>query len=101
MSVAMFPDSEIASQFKMAHSKSMYGLNHGLTPHFKSLLDDTLKWTTQVPWPNRRFITYWLTQWVSCNRYWSYHYQIFLLTWGWPKKYTSLVKSAEGSIYEK
>ena len=40
---AMFPDSAIALQFQMARSKSMYELNHGLAPHFKSLLVETLQ----------------------------------------------------------
>ena len=40
---AMFPDSAIALQLQMAHSKSMYELNHGLAPHFKSLLVETLQ----------------------------------------------------------
>ena len=40
---AMFPDSAIALQFQMACSKSMYKLNHGLAPHFKSLLLETLQ----------------------------------------------------------
>ena len=40
---AMFPDSAIALQFQMAHSKSMYELNHVLSPHFKSLLVETLQ----------------------------------------------------------
>ena len=39
----MFPDSAIASQFKMARSKSIYEIKYGLTPHFKSLVDATLK----------------------------------------------------------
>ena len=43
MFMTMFPDSAIASQFQMARSKSMYELNHGLAPHFKSILVDTLK----------------------------------------------------------
>ena len=38
----MFPDSKIASQFRMAHSKAMYEINHGLAPYFKTVLNDTL-----------------------------------------------------------
>ena len=39
----MFPDSKIASQFRMARSKAMYEINHGLAPYFKTILNDTLK----------------------------------------------------------
>ena len=37
LSAAMFSDSAIASQIKMARSKSIYKVNHGLALHFKSL----------------------------------------------------------------
>ena len=35
---AMFPDSKIAEAFSMGRTKSMYMINHGLAPFFKSLL---------------------------------------------------------------
>ena len=38
----MFPDSKIASQFRMVRSKAMYEINHGLAPYFKTVLNDTL-----------------------------------------------------------
>ena len=34
---AMFPDSKVAGSFSMARTKSMYYLNHGIYPYFKSL----------------------------------------------------------------
>ena len=34
----MFPDSKIAEAFSMGRTKSMYMINHGLAPFFKSLL---------------------------------------------------------------
>ena len=34
----MFPDSDIAQQFSMGRTKSMYVINHGLAPLFKSQL---------------------------------------------------------------
>ena len=39
----MFPDSKIASQFRMARSKAMYETNYGLAPYFKTILNDNLK----------------------------------------------------------
>ena len=39
---AMFPDSEIAGSFSMARTKSMYAINHGIYPYFKSLLLSSL-----------------------------------------------------------
>jgi len=38
----MFPDSKTAKSFSMARTKSMYAINHGLSPYFKSLLDESL-----------------------------------------------------------
>ena len=35
---AMFPDSKIAASFSIARTKSMYAINHGIDPYFKSLL---------------------------------------------------------------
>ena len=35
---AMFPDSKIAEAFSVGRTKSMYMINHGLAPFFKSLL---------------------------------------------------------------
>ena len=35
---AMFPDSKLAEAFSMGRTKSMYMINHGLAPFFKSLL---------------------------------------------------------------
>ena len=35
---AMFPDSKIAEAFSMGRTKSMYMINHGLAPFFKSFL---------------------------------------------------------------
>ena len=59
---AMFPDSKIAEAFSMGRTKSMYMINHGLAPFFKSLLlselnksdififffDESLKQVTQT-----------------------------------------------------
>ena len=39
---AMFPDSKIAGSFSMARTKSMYAINHGICPNFKSLLLSSL-----------------------------------------------------------
>ena len=39
----MFPDRKIALQFRKAHSKAMYEINHGLAPSFRTTLNDTLK----------------------------------------------------------
>ena len=39
---AMFPDSKIAGSFSMARTKSMYAINHGTCPNFKSLLLSSL-----------------------------------------------------------
>ena len=39
----LFPDSKIALQFRMARSKAMFEINHGLAPYFKTILNDTLK----------------------------------------------------------
>ena len=39
----MFPDSAIASAFKCGEMKSAYLINHGIAPHFKSLLSEKLK----------------------------------------------------------
>ena len=39
----MFPDSDIASAFKCGEMKSAYLINHGIAPHFKSLLSDRLR----------------------------------------------------------
>ena len=39
---AMFPDSKIAGSFSMARTKSMYAINHGIYPYFKSLLLSSL-----------------------------------------------------------
>jgi len=39
----MFPDSEIVSAFKCGEMKSVYLINHGIAPHFKSLLAERLK----------------------------------------------------------
>lgn len=41
--VAMFPDSKIAKSFNMARTKSMYIINHGLYPYFKSMLLSTVQ----------------------------------------------------------
>lgn len=38
----MFPDSAIASSFTCGEIKSSYLINHGIAPHFKSLLSDKL-----------------------------------------------------------
>ena len=38
----MFPDSAIASSFKCGEVKSSYLINHGIAPHFKSLLSDKM-----------------------------------------------------------
>ena len=35
---AVFPDDKIAEAFSMGRTKSMYMINHGLAPFFKSLL---------------------------------------------------------------
>ena len=35
---AMFPDSKITEAFSMGRTKSMYMINHGLAPFFKSLV---------------------------------------------------------------
>ena len=40
---AMFPDSDIAQQFSMGHTESMYVINHGLAPFFESQLTDDLE----------------------------------------------------------
>jgi hypothetical protein len=40
---AMFPELKSLKNFNLARTKSMYVINHGLSPHFKSLLDDSLK----------------------------------------------------------
>ena len=39
---AMFPDSKIAGSFSLARTKSMYAINHGIYPYFKSLLLSSL-----------------------------------------------------------
>ena len=39
---AMFPDSNIAGSFSLARTKSMYAINHGIYPYFKSLLLSSL-----------------------------------------------------------
>ena len=39
----MFPDSAIASSFKCGEMKSSYLINHGVAPHFKSLLSQEIK----------------------------------------------------------
>ena len=39
----MFSDSDIAKQFSMGGTKSMYVINHGLAPFFKSQLTDDLE----------------------------------------------------------
>ena len=41
--VAMFPDSAIAQQFSMGRTKSMYLINYGPAPFFKSQLIDNLE----------------------------------------------------------
>lgn len=38
----MFPEFETAKSFQMSRSKSMYVVNHGLAPYFKSLLKSNL-----------------------------------------------------------
>ena len=40
--LAMFPDSKIAGKFNMARTKSMYTINHGIYPYFRSLLLSSL-----------------------------------------------------------
>ena len=39
----MFPDSAIASAFQCGEMKSSYIINHGVAPHFKSLLSQKVK----------------------------------------------------------
>ena len=39
----MFTDSKIAEAFSMGRTKSMFMINHGLAPFFKSLLFSELK----------------------------------------------------------
>ena len=39
----MFSDSDIAKQFSMGRTKSMYVINNGLAPFFKSQLTDDLE----------------------------------------------------------
>ena len=38
----MFPDSDIAKEFKLGKTKAMYIATHGIAPHFKHLLKDNL-----------------------------------------------------------
>ena len=40
---AMFLDNNIAQQFSMGRTKSMYVINHGLAPFFKLQLTDDLE----------------------------------------------------------
>ena len=40
---AMFPDSDIAQHFSMGCTISMYVINHGLAPFFKTKLTDDLE----------------------------------------------------------
>ena len=39
---AMFPEFEATKSFQMSRSKSMYVVNHGLAPYFKSVLKTNL-----------------------------------------------------------
>ena len=39
----MFPDSDMTQQFSMGCTNSMYVINHGLAPFFKSQLTDNLE----------------------------------------------------------
>ena len=39
---AMFPEFEATKSFQMSWSKSMYVVNHGLAPYFKSVLKTNL-----------------------------------------------------------
>src|SRR6267154_4379129 len=43
----MFPDSAIASSLKCGEMKSSYLINHGVAPHFKSLLSQKIKCESQ------------------------------------------------------
>ena len=38
----MFPEFEATNSFQMSRSKSMYVVNHGLSPYFKSVLETNL-----------------------------------------------------------
>ena len=53
---AMFPDSKIAEAFLMGRTKSMYLINHGLAPFFKSLLLSELNKSDILLKVNVRFI---------------------------------------------
>ena len=39
----MFPDSEIAKKFQLSRTKCGYVINHGLAPHFKSVLIEDIQ----------------------------------------------------------
>ena len=38
----MFPDSNIAKEFRLGKTKAMHIATHGIAPHFKHLLKDNL-----------------------------------------------------------
>ena len=40
---AIYPDSQIAEDFKLGHLKLMYIVNYGIAPYFKQFLDAKLK----------------------------------------------------------
>ena len=40
---AMFPQLKNLYKFNLARTKSMYVINHGLAPFFKSMLNDSLQ----------------------------------------------------------
>ena len=42
---AMFPEFEATKSFQMSRSKSMYDVNRGLAPYFKSVLKTNLNKT--------------------------------------------------------